>query len=89
MAKHMLTFSSHSLFEYSQNSVLSQYTNQPVKSQKEVRRLKFKPPHKKTNNLHRRNKGAAQLISAFVFVTGIVQSLFFLNPKFQASSLLL
>ena len=38
------------------------------------------------------NKGAVQLavteklISAFVFATQIVQSLFFLNPKFQASS---
>ena len=31
----------------------------------------------------------AQLISAFVFVTWIVQSLYFLNPKFQASSNLL
>ena len=31
----------------------------------------------------------AQLISAFVFAEQIVQSLFFLNPKFQASSLLL
>ena len=30
----------------------------------------------------------AQLISAFVFATWIVQFLFFLNPKFQASSLL-
>ena len=28
----------------------------------------------------------AQLISAFVFAEGIVQFLFFLNPKFQASS---
>ena len=28
----------------------------------------------------------AQLISAVVFTTWIVQSLFFLNPKFQASS---
>ena len=28
----------------------------------------------------------AKLISAFVFATRIVQSLFFLNPKFQASS---
>ena len=37
------------------------------------------------------NKGAvtAKLISAFVFATRIVQSLFFLNPKFQASSFLL
>ena len=31
----------------------------------------------------------AKLISAFVFATQIVQSLFFLNLKFQASSLLL
>ena len=28
----------------------------------------------------------AKLISAFVFATRIVQSLYFLNPKFQASS---
>ena len=32
------------------------------------------------------NKGADQLISAFVFATRIVQFLFYLNPKFQASS---
>ena len=31
----------------------------------------------------------AQLISAFVFATRIVQSLYFLNPNFQASSYLL
>ena len=31
----------------------------------------------------------AKLISAFVFATRIVQFLFFLNPKFQASNLLL
>ena len=31
----------------------------------------------------------AKLISAFVFATGILQSPFFLNPKFQASSHLL
>ena len=30
-----------------------------------------------------------QLISAFVFATQIVQSLYFLNPKFQASGHLL
>ena len=30
----------------------------------------------------------AKLISAFVFATRIVQSLYFLNPKFQASSYL-
>ena len=32
------------------------------------------------------NKDADQLRSAFVFTTRIVQSLYFLNPKFQASS---
>ena len=31
------------------------------------------------------NKIEHQLISAFVFATQIVQSLYFLNPKFQAS----
>ena len=33
-----------------------------------------------------KTKVTAQLISAFVFATRIVQFLFFLNPKFQASS---
>ena len=32
-----------------------------------------------------RYEKTAQLISAFVFATRIVQHLFFLNPKFQAS----
>ena len=52
-----------------------------------------KPPHGKTNNLHRRKTKTqisfavtAKLISAFVFATRIVQFLFYLNPKFQASS---
>ena len=31
-------------------------------------------------------RGSAKLISAFVFATQIVQSLYFLNTKFQASS---
>ena len=34
----------------------------------------------------RGNRTATKLISAFVFATWIVQFLFFLNPKFQASS---
>ena len=57
----------------------------------------YEPPRGKTNNLHRRiaeNKDADQLrgnskekqISAFVFATQIVQFLFYLNPKCQASS---
>ena len=33
-----------------------------------------------------KNKDADQLISAFVFATQIVQSLYFQSPKFQASS---
>ena len=36
-----------------------------------------------------RETGTAKLISAFVFATWIVQFLFFLNPKFQVSSLFL
>ena len=39
----------------------------------------FEPRHEKTGV-------TAKLISAFVFATRIVLSLFFLNPKFQASS---
>ena len=35
------------------------------------------------------NKDADQLISAFVFAARIIQSFFYLNPKFQASSHLL
>ena len=48
--------------------------------------------HEKTGFLHMRNqsrRSAVQLISAFAFATYIVQSLFFLNPIFQASSHLL
>ena len=43
--------------------------------------------HEKTNVLHMRKQRSrtAKLISAFVFATQIVRSLYFLNPKFQAS----
>ena len=48
---------------------------------------KNEPPHGKTNNLHRRKQRrrsvTAQLISAFVFATLIVQFLYFLNPNFR------
>ena len=43
--------------------------------------------NKGTDQLH--SNCTVKLISAFVFTTQIVQFLFFLNPKFQASSLLL
>ena len=54
-------------------------------------------PHRKKTGLFAYGKTKAQisfavtakLISAFVFATRIVQFLFFLNPKFQACSLLL
>ena len=56
----------------------------------------FEPPHEKTNNLHTRKQKAqisfvvtARLFSSFVFTTGIIQFLFFLNPKFPASNHLL
>ena len=58
--------------------------------------IPFKPPHRKTNNLHRRkqrcrsaSRFSAKLISAFVYATRIVQFLLYLTPKFQASSHLL
>ena len=54
------------------------------------------PLHGKTNNLHmqkQRHKPASQNleadISIFVFATGIVQFLYFLNPELAASSQLL
>ena len=45
--------------------------------------------HKKKKPLDMQNQrriSAAQLISAFVFATLLVQSLFFIYPKFEASS---
>ena len=50
-------------------------------------KLLMEPQHQKTINLHiYENKHAqtAQLISIFVFATGIVQFLFYLYSKFQA-----
>ena len=57
----------------------------------------YKPCHDKTGFLHMRKTKmqisfavtTAKLISTFVFATQIVQSLYFLNPKFQASSYLM
>ena len=57
--------------------------------------IPFEPRHEKTGFLPMRKQRrsitavTAKLISAFVFATQIVQSLFFLNPRFQASSCLL
>ena len=57
---------------------------------------KYEPCHGKTGFLHMRKTKAqisfvvtAKLISAFVFATWTVQSLYFLNPKFQGFSHLL
>ena len=51
----------------------------------------FEPPHQKTKILHKRKQMCrlALQFSAFVFTTGIVQFLYFLNRKFPASSHLL
>ena len=56
----------------------------------------YEPRHEKTGFLHMQKTKTqisfavtAKLISVFVFATRIVQSLFFLNLKFQASSHLL
>ena len=53
----------------------------------------YEPRREKTRFLHMRKTKTqiscavtAQLISAFVFAIRIVQSLYYLNPKFQASS---
>ena len=51
----------------------------------------IEPRYEKTGFLHMR-KTKTQIsfaVSAFVFATQIVQSFYFLNPKFQASSYLL
>ena len=54
---------------------------------------KFELHHEKTRFLHvrkqRRRSATIHLISAFTVAALIVQSLYFLNPKFQASSHLL
>ena len=55
----------------------------------------FEPPYWKTHNVYANSKAqiscavTAQLINTFVFATQIIESLFLLNPKFQASSFLL
>ena len=56
--------------------------------------LPYEPREKKPDFCIFKNKDTdqlrfaviAKLISTFVFATRIVQSLFYLNPKFQASS---
>ena len=48
--------------------------------------LSYEPRYEKTSFLHMRKQRRRSAISAFVFATRIVQSLFLLNPKFQASS---
>ena len=54
--------------------------------------LLYEPRCEKFGFLHmrkQRRRSAAQLIKAFVFAVRIVQSLYYLNRKFQASSHLL
>ena len=52
-------------------------------------------PHREKTYAYAKTKAqislavTAKLISAFVFATGIVQFLFYLNPKFKLSSFLL
>ena len=55
--------------------------------------MTYEPRHEKTGFLHNAKTKTqisfavtAKLISAFVFAIRIVQSLYYLNPKFQASS---
>ena len=56
-----------------------------------VTAIPYEPRYEKTGFLYMRKQRrsfavTAKLISAFVFATQIVQSLYFLNPNFQASS---
>ena len=61
----------------------------------ELRCVIFEPCHEEICFLHRQKQRRiagrlpAHLISAFVFTTQIIQSLYFINPKFQVSSHLL
>ena len=52
------------------------------------RRSAYELHHEKSNNLNMQKQNG-KVISAFAFTTQIVQSLFFLNPKPQASGLFL
>ena len=69
------------------NSFISHFLCHILNTTKLIICVTFEPPHGKTNNLHwRKQRRRSKLISAFVFATRIVQLLFYLNPKFQASS---
>ena len=49
--------------------------------------MEIEPRHVKTGILHmRKQRQRSAAISVFVFATWLVRSLFYLNPKFQASS---
>ena len=71
-----------------QNNIKTEYKiNQAIPvgdSSKDIPPELFKPPHEKTNNVHRRKQRRTS-----AFATWIVQFLFFLNPKFRASKCLL
>ena len=77
-----------------QNVLYFQFTEKRKCNHNELQDLHdLSRPMGKTTICICENKGADQLrsncearISAFVFATRIVHSLFFLNPKFQASS---
>ena len=78
-----------------------QFLDKPLRGRLQVLST-FEPPYGKTKNLPRRKQRRrsasrsqisfavnAKLISAFVFATRIAHFLFILNPKVQASSLIL
>ena len=78
-------FTSYSLFIRRRTLV-----NRGPENNKEI--LHFEPRLDKTHFTYAKTKAqisfavTAKLVIAFVFVTGIVQFLYFLNPKFTASS---
>ena len=66
----------------------SESPSEKLKRTNKVARI-FGPRHEKTGFSHICENKDADQISAFVFTTWIVQSLYFLDPTFQASSNLL
>ena len=69
------------------------FTGPKNRACKRARVRLYEPRYEKTRFLHMQKTkmqiscaATAQLISAFVFTIRIVQSLYYLNPKFQASS---
>ena len=78
------------------SGIINELFSKSIISELIVLQKEYEPRYEKTGFLHMRKTKTqiscavtAQLISAFVFAILIAQSLYYLNPKFQASSHLL